>query len=115
MREQKAFQVAMTALRALVAVLMVLVVAGAALSRADRAEVFGDEADARGAVEPFRGGGVFTVFSIIVFAELMNANLGVLADAVADKRDLGPAVAGGMGATAVAYAVITFKLFPGAR
>ena len=27
------------------------------------------------------GGGVFTVFSIIVFAELMNANLGVLADA----------------------------------
>ena len=105
-REQKAFQVAMTALRALVAVLMVLVVAGAALSRADRAEVFGDEADARGAVEPFRGGGVFTVFSIIVFAELMNANLGVLADAVADKRDLGPAVAGGMGATAVAYAAI---------
>ena len=30
----------------------------------------------------------------------------MLADAVADKRDLGPAVAGGMGATAVAYAVI---------
>ena len=109
-REQAGFQVAMTFIRIAIAGVMVLTCIVASATDADREATWGEEGVDRGHVPNWKFGGVFGSFSIVVFAELLNASMGILSGALASKSDLGVVVTGGMGITAVGYMIIALAV-----
>jgi hypothetical protein len=53
---------------------------------------------------------MFSTFSIMVFSQLMNAQMGFLTEALADKRDVAKCVGGGIGAAAAVYFVFALTV-----
>lgn len=122
--EQVGFQVFMSGLRIFVVGLMLVSVVAASIypfngdiasSEGRTVFWFGEdiakERDESGPVPMFRrGSSIFTTFSVIVFSQLLNAQVGIVVASVQNKKDVGNCVLYGMAACTCFYVLFSILI-----